>query len=205
MFTGIVQTKATVVAIKEQHQLRTFEVEIPEVYRQGLEVGASVANNGVCLTVTECSDDSAFFDVMEETLRLTNLADIKVGDKVNIERSLSYGKEVGGHIMSGHIHTKAIIKQIDKTETNCTMTLSVPKQWMKYILHKGFIGIDGCSLTVGKLEEGEFALHLIPETLSITTLGERSVGDELNIEIDSQTQAIVDTVERVLAAKNLAS
>ncbi len=203
MFTGIVQTKARVAAITEKDRLRTFAVQIPEAFRKELVVGASVAHNGVCLTVTELDDDKVFFDVMEETLRVTNLKDLGAGDHVNIERSLVFGKEVGGHVVSGHVHTLARITAIDKTDTNCTFSLAVDSSWMKYILHKGFVAIDGCSLTVGNTKEDGFDIHLIPETLAVTTLGERRVGDELNIEIDSQTQAIVDTVERVLSQRGL--
>ncbi|BDY04978.1 riboflavin synthase subunit alpha [Ferrimonas sp. YFM] len=203
MFTGIVQTTAKVASINERDKLRTFEVAIPPQYRENLQIGASVAHNGVCLTVTELTDDRVFFDVMEETLKVTNLGDLQAGDRVNLERSLVFGKEVGGHVVSGHVHTQAEIAKIERTETNCVMSLTVDPRWMKYILHKGFVAIDGCSLTVGATREDGFDIHLIPETLSITTLGERKAGDRLNIEIDSQTQAIVDTVERVLAQKGL--
>ncbi|WP_417347461.1 riboflavin synthase subunit alpha [Ferrimonas sp.] len=203
MFTGIVQTTAKVASITERDKLRTFEVAIPPQYRENLQVGASVAHNGVCLTVTELADDRVFFDVMEETLKVTNLGDLQAGDMVNLERSLVFGKEVGGHVVSGHVHTQASITRIERTDTNCVMSLAVEPCWMKYILHKGFVAIDGCSLTVGATREDGFDIHLIPETLNITTLGERKEGDRLNIEIDSQTQAIVDTVERVLAQKGL--
>ncbi|QIZ76514.1 riboflavin synthase subunit alpha [Ferrimonas lipolytica] len=203
MFTGIVQTCAPVVDIIEKPQLRTLVVSLPEGLRDNLEIGASVANNGVCLTVTEQRHDKVFFDVMEETLSKTNLAALQVGDSVNIERSLVFGKEIGGHLVSGHVHTMATLAEIEQSDTNCRMRLQVEPQWMKYILHKGFVGIDGCSLTVGNVDAHGFDIHLIPETLRLTNLSERQVGDAINIEIDSQTQTIVDTVERVLAAKKL--
>lgn len=203
MFTGIVQTSAKVVEIIEKPQLRTLVVSLPSELREHLEIGASVANNGVCLTVTEQRDDKVFFDVMEETLNKTNLAKVSVGDAVNVERSLTFGKEIGGHLMSGHVHTMAKLTELEKTDTNCRMRLQLSADWMKYILHKGFVGVDGCSLTVGEVFEDGFNLHLIPETLRLTNLSERSIGDYINIEIDSQTQTIVDTVERVLAAKKI--
>ncbi|SHG89874.1 riboflavin synthase [Ferrimonas marina] len=201
MFTGIVQGTATVTQIHEQKGLRTLAVSLPNGLAEDLELGASVANNGVCLTVTSVENDTVFFDVMEETLRLTNLADLQVGSLVNVERSLTFGKEIGGHLVSGHVHTSAMIAEREETETNCRLRLKVDSQWMKYILHKGFVAVDGCSLTVGEVFDDGFNLHLIPETLQLTTLSERQVGDRLNIEIDSQTQTIVDTVERVLAAR----
>ncbi|MBY6016530.1 riboflavin synthase subunit alpha [Halomonas denitrificans] len=201
MFTGIVTTTAPIVAIEERDQLRTLVVALEDRERENLEIGASVANNGVCLTVTKLEDNKVFFDVMEETLRLTNLEFVEVGSRVNIERSLVFGKEVGGHVVSGHVHTRATLTELTKTDTNCRMHLTLDPRWMKYILHKGFVAVNGCSLTVGEVFEDGFALYLIPETLSITNLGDAVIGTVFNIEIDSQTQTIVDTVERVLAAR----
>ncbi|MDI5833929.1 riboflavin synthase [Shewanella xiamenensis] len=201
MFTGIVQATCEVVAIYKKDGLNTLEVAFKPDLHEGLAIGASVANNGVCLTVTQVVDDRVFFDVVEETLRLTNLANLSVGQRVNIERSLTFGSEIGGHILSGHIHTKAKVSHISHTEQHYDLTLSVDPKWMNYILYKGFVGVNGCSLTVGEVTESTFMLHLIPETLKLTNLGQCQVGDELNIEIDSQTQAIIDTVERVLAKR----
>ncbi|QGS49837.1 riboflavin synthase [Shewanella putrefaciens] len=201
MFTGIVQATCEVVAIHKKDGLNTLEVAFKPDLHEGLAIGASVANNGVCLTVTQVVDDRVFFDVVEETLRLTNLANLSVGQYVNVERSLTFGSEIGGHILSGHIHTKAKVTNISHTEQHYDLTLSVEPKWMDYIFYKGFVGINGCSLTVGEVTETSFMLHLIPETLKLTNLGQCKVGDELNIEIDSQTQVIVDIVERVLAKR----
>ncbi|MEZ9141663.1 MULTISPECIES: riboflavin synthase subunit alpha [unclassified Shewanella] len=203
MFTGIVQATCDVVSIKEQSGLKTFEVKIPEELQQGLETGASVANNGVCLTVTKLENDRVYFDVMEETLQVTNLNFVEPGSKVNIERSLTFGKEIGGHILSGHIHAMATITEVSETDSHYNLTLSVPEKWMDYIFYKGFVGVNGCSLTVGELKNNHFKLHLIPETLKLTNLSDCIIGDKINIEIDSQTQVIVDTVERILAKKAL--
>ncbi len=201
MFTGIVQATCEVVAIHRKAGLNTLEVALKPDLLEGLALGASVANNGVCLTVTQVVDDRVFFDVMEETLKLTNLAQLEVGQGVNIERSLTFGREIGGHILSGHIHTKAKVADISHTEQHYDLTLTVDPKWMNYIFYKGFVGVNGCSLTVGEVTDSSFKLHLIPETLKLTNLSQYQVGDELNIEIDSQTQAIVDTVERVLARR----
>lgn len=201
MFTGIVQATCEVVAIHKKDGLNTLEVAFKPDLHGGLAIGASVANNGVCLTVTQVVDDRVFFDVVEETLRLTNLASLSVGQSINIERSLTFGSEIGGHILSGHIHTKAKVSHISHTAQHYDLTLSVEPKWMNYILYKGFVGVNGCSLTVGEVTASSFMLHLIPETLKLTNLGQCQVGDELNIEIDSQTQAIVDTVERILAKR----
>ncbi len=201
MFTGIVQATCEVVAINKKDGLNTLEIAMEPGLREGLITGASVANNGVCLTVTRIADDRVFFDVMEETLTVTNLSKLKVGSQVNIERSLTFGDEIGGHILSGHIHIQAKLTKVSHTDSHFDMTLELDNKWMNYILYKGFVGVNGCSLTVGKTTENGFMLHLIPETLKLTNLDEAIVGEYLNIEIDSQTQAIVDTVERVLAQR----
>ncbi|MWN30920.1 MULTISPECIES: riboflavin synthase subunit alpha [unclassified Gilliamella] len=202
MFTGIVQGVGQIIDIEDKDKLRTYKVKLPHQLANKIEIGASIANDGCCLTVTGFEQDWVSFDIMQETLALTTLGDKKVHDFVNIERSAKYGDEVGGHIMSGHISCTATIVDIQKTATNCQMMLQLPIEFSKYVLYKGFIGIDGASLTVGKVNDSCFQIHLIPETLAITTLDAKKIGDKVNIEIDSQTQAIVDTVERVLATKN---
>lgn len=203
MYTGIVQGVGQIIDILDQDKLRTYKVKFPHKLTSNLEIGASIANDGCCLTVTGFEDDWVTFDLMEETLALTTLGDKKINDYVNIERSAKYGDEIGGHVMSGHVSCTATIVDIQKTATNCEMTLELPEQFMKYVLYKGFIGIDGASLTIGDIKQNRFEIHLIPETLAITTLNTKKVGDKVNIEIDSQTRAIVDTVERVLASKKL--
>lgn len=201
MFTGIVQGVGKIIQIIDKDKLRSYKIELPKHLMQNLQIGASIANDGCCLTLTGFGDDWVIFDIMQETLSITTLGDKKVGDYINIERSAKYGDEVGGHIMSGHVACTAKITQIIKTETNCTMVIEIPSLFQKYILYKGFIGIDGASLTIGKINDNQFSIHLIPETLAITTLKDKKEGDKVNIEIDSQTQAIVDTVERVMAMK----
>ncbi|WP_351088605.1 riboflavin synthase subunit alpha [Shewanella sp. S1-49-MNA-CIBAN-0167] len=204
MFTGIVQATCEVVSINNATGLKTFEIAMTPELTQGLVTGASVANNGVCLTATKILNDKVFFDVMEETLAVTNLGNTNVGDRINIERSLTFGSEIGGHILSGHVHTLATVKAVSHTDEHYNIELQVDPQWMNYIFYKGFVGINGCSLTVGKLTDNGFMLHLIPETLKLTNLDDYTVGSKINIEIDSQTQVIVDTVERILANKQLA-
>ena len=201
MYTGIVQGVGEIIDIIDQDKLRTYKVKLPAKLTQHIEIGASIANDGCCLTVTDFKDDWVTFDIMQETLALTTLGDKNINDLVNIERSAKYGDEIGGHVMSGHISCTATIVDIQKTATNCQMTLELPPKFTKYVLYKGFIGIDGASLTVGDVMDNRFKINLIPETLAITTLDSKKVGDRVNIEIDSQTQAIVDTVERVLAER----
>lgn len=199
MFTGIVQGTATVVSVDEHPNFRTHILQMPEELRNGLQTGASVAHNGCCLTVTAIQGDRVSFDLMKETLRITTLGDIKPGDVVNIERAATFGDEIGGHVMSGHIMSTAEIVKILTSEHNRQIWFKPgDTALMKYVLYKGFIGIDGISLTVGEVTSTRFCVHLIPETLQRTTLGSKRLGERVNIEIDPQTQAIVDTVERVL-------
>lgn len=201
MFTGIVQGLGTVVAIKEQQQLRTLSVLLPADNSNQLQIGASVANNGCCLTITAIDQNTVTFDVMAETLAKTNLGQLQIGDQLNIERAARFGDEIGGHVMSGHILTTTEITRIIKQPNNCTVWFRLPAQAAPYIMTKGFIGLNGCSLTIGEVTEQEFNVHLIPETLHRTLFGQCRVGDVINLEIDAQTQAIVNTVQHLLAHK----
>ncbi|NIY81350.1 riboflavin synthase subunit alpha [Vibrio hepatarius] len=203
MFTGIVQGMAEVVAIDRKQDFQTHTVRLTGAMREGLEIGASVAHNGCCLTVTKLDGELVSFDLMQATLKLTNLGQIKVGNLVNIERAAKFGDEIGGHSMSGHISVMGKIVDVIDTPNNRTIWFELPQTSMKYVLAKGYIGLDGCSLTIGEVEENRFSVHLIPETLQRTLFGQRIVGEMINVEFDPQTQAIVETVERVLAAKNL--
>ncbi len=205
MFTGIVQGTGTVVSIDEKPNFRTHIVRMPEDMLDNLQLGASVSHNGCCLTVTEVQGDLISFDLMKETLRLTNLGDLNVGDQVNLERAARFNDEIGGHLMSGHIICTAEVAKILTSENNRQIWFRMPHEdLMKYVLHKGYIGIDGISLTIGEVTRTRFCVHLIPETLQRTTLGAKRLGDKINIEIDPQTQAIVDTVERVLESREAA-
>ncbi len=200
MFTGIVQGMAKVVSIDKKDNFHTHVIELEPPLNQGIMVGASVAHNGCCLTVTSIEETRISFDLMQETLRLTNLGEVEVGTLVNVERAAKFGDEIGGHTMSGHIMCTATVTQVIDSPNNKTLWFELPEQHMKYVLAKGFIGLDGCSLTIGEVKDNHFNVHLIPETLHRTLFGVRKVGDKINVELDPQTQAIVDTVERVLAA-----
>ncbi|MHA2876281.1 riboflavin synthase subunit alpha [Vibrio campbellii] len=203
MFTGIVQGTAKVVHIDKKDRFQTHVLVLEGALNEGLEIGASVAHNGCCLTVTKIEGTQISFDLMQATLALTNLGELEEGDSVNIERAAKFGDEIGGHSMSGHISLMAEISEVIDTPNNRTIWFTLPQESMKYVLVKGYIGLDGCSLTIGEVEENRFSVHLIPETLERTLFGRRQAGEKINVEFDPQTQAIVDTVERVLAAKQL--
>ncbi|MDP4528532.1 riboflavin synthase subunit alpha [Alkalimonas delamerensis] len=203
MFTGIVQTKAEISAITKGENFRHLMLSVPPSHLQSVALGASIAINGVCLTVTafDVTAGRVEFDVIDETLARTNLGELEVGSQVNFERSLKFGDELGGHLVSGHVQCTATLAELTQSADNCRMRLTLDSAQLPYILEKGFITVDGASLTVGAVHADGFELHLIPETLSITTLGQRMVGDRLNIELDQQTLTIVKTVERVLAQR----
>ncbi|MDY6814668.1 MAG: riboflavin synthase subunit alpha [Pseudomonadota bacterium] len=197
MFTGIVQGIATIEEITSRPGLSTLAVRLPEDKVEGVSIGASVAINGTCLTVTRQDGATLYFDAMQETLRLTTLGELKAGDAVNFERAARIGDEIGGHLLSGHVHTTARVVEIERPENNVTIWFEVPGEWARYIFPKGYIAINGASLTIGEVRDNRFNVHLIPETLRATTFGKAETGDRVNIEIDSQTQTIVDTLARL--------
>lgn len=197
MFTGIVQGIATVESVDSRPGLSSFVVRLPPGHSDNVSIGASVALNGACLTVTRQDNDCLTFDAMQETLGLTTLGALRPGDRINFERAARIGDEIGGHLLSGHIHATAEVVAIDRPENNCTLSFQLPDAWARYLFPKGYIAVNGASLTIGSVAGARFNVHLIPETLRATTFADIEVGDRVNIEIDSQTQTIVDTLERL--------
>lgn len=197
MFTGIVQGIATIEDITARPGLSSFAIRLPGDSTDGVTIGASVAINGTCLTVTRQEGSVLYFDAMQETLRLTTLGDLATGDRVNFERAARIGDEIGGHLLSGHIHTAAKTVDILRSENNVTLSFEVPDPWPRYIFSKGYIAINGASLTIGEVLGNRFNVYLIPETLRATTFGTIEQGQRVNLEIDSQTQTIVDTLARL--------
>jgi riboflavin synthase len=200
MYTGIVQEQLAIVFIEKKDGMSTFSIDFPEYLMDGLETGASVAVNGVCFTVTSMKNNVVTFDAIRETLELSNIKHLEVGTMVNIERSAKQDAEVGGHVLSGHVIDTASVNQVETSENNCRMTFHGKNSWLKYVFNKGFLAINGASLTVAALDRNAdtFSINLIPETLKRTNFSRLETGDEVNIEIESQTQVIVDTVERVM-------
>ena len=196
MFTGIVQGKGEIVSVESGNEITTFQIRVPST--EGLQIGASVSIDGVCLTATAFSDDIVSFDVIPETLEKTTLGQLEQGHHVNVERSLRYGDEVGGHLLSGHIIGRGIVRKSERVGDGAQYSILAPPDVRKYIVSKGYVGIDGISLTIGDVSEDHFDLHLIPETLRLTTIGDKRVGDAVNLEIDSTTMMIVETVERMM-------
>lgn len=204
MFTGIVQGRCGVVAARREGALTTLSIDLGQL-AEHLESGASVALNGVCATATHVCDTVATFHLVEETTALTNLGELSAGDQVNVERSFKVGDEIGGHVLSGHVGCTARITSIETAEGLASMSVSVPGPWLKYLMQKGFVALDGASLTIAELnrESGRATVKLIPETLVRAGFENRTVGDRLNLEVDFRTQAVVDTVRELLRDKTL--
>ena len=186
MFTGIVAGTARVLAIEEEGGVRKINIDLGG-FSEGLEIGASVAIDGVCMTVAHINENEAMFEAIDETLERTTLGQIEEGSYVNIERSLKFGDELGGHMISGHIMAKARITERVEREGNLHILIENLELVRPFVMEKGFIAIDGMSLTVGEVTNEDFSLHIIPETLRVTTIGNKVVGSMVNIEIDART------------------
>jgi riboflavin synthase len=196
MFTGIVTGTFPVVELVEKAGLTSFALELDAAHLAGLQVGASVSIEGVCMTATKVEGHRAHFDAAAETLRLTTLGRLRLGSRVNVERSAKAGAEIGGHPISGHIDGMADVIAVERPANNFVVTFRIPPAYVRYVFNKGFVALNGCSLTVCDLDKatGQFRVYLIPETLRLTTFDTLKPGDRVNFEIDRQTQVVVDTV-----------
>ena len=200
MFTGIVQGAFAVRGIVRKGSALSYAVELPESLRADLKVGASVSVDGVCQTVARLEGALVHFDASDETLRVTTLGTLAPGARAHIERSARQGDENGGHVLSGHIDATAEIVGVERGADNLALVVRVPVDLSRYVFNKGFIALHGASLTVNGWDESSqsFRVHLIPETIRLTTFGEKTVGDRVNLEIDRRTQVIVDTIDRAI-------
>ena len=197
MFSGIVQSLGTIVSIDEASEIVTLEVQASEDFTKGLKVGDSVAVDGVCLTLTKSESDRMFFDAVPETLNKTIIKSYKKETKVNLEPSLRFNDSVGGHIVSAHIQT-GHVNQVEIHGDAKDIVIDAGADWGKFLFEKGYIGINGCSITLGEITEGRFIVHLIPETLRATNLDNLVYGNQVNLEFDQNTITIVETTERIL-------
>ena len=197
MFTGIVQGKRKISLVSDIEGGRILRIQLDDLSKN-LVKGASVAVNGVCLTATKISNDWAEFDIIQETLNRSNLSELKSGDSVNIERACSFGDEVGGHHVSGHVDCVGNIKKIYNSPNNRDFIIKCDKKWLAYIIHKGWVTVDGVSLTVVDLGNNWFSVSLIPETLKITVLGFKTECQKVNLEFDSTVKVIVHTIKNMM-------
>lgn len=201
MFSGIVQEKGVINTLLQGNGHLIITVNCSKSFIKNKKIGDSVAVDGVCLTVTKKNDHSLTFDAIKETLDRTIIKNYAVDSCVNLESSLSFGEPVGGHLMSGHIHLKGLVKEVLINGDSKDIVIDTSSEWSKYLSEKAYIGINGCSITIGKINNSRFQVHLIPETLRTTNLDDLVFDNEVNLEIDQSTIAIVDTTERILNNK----
>ena len=183
MFTGIVEEKGKLVTKKktgEGYQL-TFSGKI---VTEDLKIGDSVAINGVCLTVVSKEEDKFFVDVIEETLKKSNLGELEENGNVNFERSLKADARLGGHFVLGHVDTKGTVIDIKELSNSHWMTIEYPKEFMKNLIYVGSVSIDGVSMTVAELEENRFSVGIIPHTWQMTVFSDKKIGSTVNLEFD---------------------
>ena len=203
MFTGIVNGKGYVQKIVKSKDYISLIIKAPKGFSKNLIKGASVSVNGVCLTVKKGKTDILEFDVIEETLQKTNLKNLSKSSKVNLERSMSAKTEIGGHLVSGHIHgTGEVLKVINRQATK-DLQIKIPTSLTEYFFYKGYVALNGCSLTIGKVLKTSFYIHLIPETVSVTTFKDIKQGDLINIEVEQATINTVETVKRVMSERKV--
>lgn len=194
MFTGIIEELGTVSGLTELED--SIRVEIAgSTVRSDLKKGESIAVNGVCLTAAELTEKGFVADVMLETLNRSSLSGLKVGEKVNLERAMSGSGRFGGHVVQGHVDGVAEIISREKSDNWDVVKVLIPSELAKYVVHKGSITFDGVSLTVHEIRGNEVTLSLIPETLRLTTLGSKSAGDKLNVEVDILAKHIEKLIE----------
>jgi len=197
MFTGIVEELGRVAAIQElpDNAIR-ITIEGPIVLSDA-NLGDSICVNGVCLTVAEQTGDVFTADVMSETINRTTIGDLLAGSQVNLERPVTLSTRLGGHLVQGHVDAVGTVSAREHSENWDVVTITPPKDLLKYVVEKGSITIDGTSLTVSAVTDSTFSVSLIPATLEKTTLGIRQMGDRVNLEVD----VLAKYVEKLVAAR----
>jgi riboflavin synthase len=203
MFTGIVSGQGIIHKIKNNVDYASITIKASAGFSKNLKRGASVAVNGVCLTAKKGATDLLEFDVITETLEKTNFKLLSKGNKVNLERSMKADTEIGGHLVSGHIHGVGIIKSINDRGQTKDLRIQPPASLMEYLFYKGYVGLNGCSLTIGKVFKSSFNIHLIPETIKVTNFQKMKKGDLINIEIDQTTINTVETIKKIMLERKV--
>ena len=201
MFSGIVQTVGKIESIKDKNHIKTIRIETHGDYLEDIAIGQSVSVDGVCLSLVKKNNEYCEFEAVEETINRTTLGSYKQGSKVNLEKSLKFGDTVGGHFVSGHIHTRGRIVEVELVGESKNILVEIEEKWIKYLTEKGYISVNGASITIGKVSKNTFYVHLIPETLKTTNLDELIYDNYVNLEFDQATIAIVDTTERLINQK----
>ncbi len=196
MFTGIIEETGSVKALRHEAGAARLAVSASTVL-EGTAPGDSICVNGVCLTVIDLDKSGFSADVAVETLRVTNLGELKTGAKVNLERALQLSARIGGHLVSGHVDAVGSIRERRQEGNGWRIFIDAPDTVLRYVIKKGSIAIDGISLTVADVDKKGFSIAMIPHTAKLTTLGFKSAGDSVNLETD----LIGKYVERLLAGR----
>ena len=183
MFTGIVETTGKIQNIEDKNKKVYFAINVKN-FLQDIKIGSSISCDGVCLTVIKKTKDSFTVELMPETLRLTKFADSKIGNLINLEKSLKIGERIDGHFVMGHVDGVGIIKKVVKEGEYIDLIIKVPKKIIKYLAYKGSASINGVSLTIAGAGKDWFKVCLITHTLDITNLSKLAAGDKVNIEVD---------------------
>lgn len=194
MFSGIVEQIGRIIRLSPRSAHTRLELDAGSLLENSLP-GASVAINGACLTLTETRAGLAAFDVVPETLRLTNLGALRSGDLVNVERSLRVGDRIDGHFVQGHIDGLGRIVSNGADSGGWSLSIAAPRELTPFLVRKGSITIDGVSLTIASVSGDTFSVALIPTTLERTTLGQRRAGDAVNLETDILARLIVSRLD----------
>ncbi|QGA80315.1 riboflavin synthase [Candidatus Nanohalobium constans] len=183
MFTGLVEETGKIREVRETGEGKRITVEAEEVV-EDVSKGDSISVSGACLTVEEFSDSTLDFFLAEETLDKTWFSDISEEDEVNLERSLKAGDRMGGHQVQGHVEAVAEVLEVEELEEGWNMSFGLPESMSNYVVEKGFITVEGISLTTTEVTEDSFCVTIIPETWEVTNLSEKEEGDEVNLESD---------------------
>jgi riboflavin synthase len=194
MFTGIIEELGTVASVEVLPDSIRLAIK-GDLVRQDLSQGESISVNGVCLTAAEITSDGFIADVMLETLNRSSLSGVSQGESVNLERAMSGAGRFGGHVVQGHVDGVAEIVSREPSANWEVVKVKIPAELSKYVVHKGSITFDGVSLTVNDISDNTVSLSLIPETLRLTTLGTKKVGDKLNVEADILAKHIEKLIE----------
>jgi len=196
MFNGIIEEIGTISHIKPEEGKTIFSVTTKEILNDK-KLGQSIAINGACMTITEIRGNEFSFDASSESLRITNLKNLKVNDRVNLESALKFHAAIDGHLLQGHIDSTGKVESLEVTSEHTILKIKFPKEIAKLLAFKGSIGVNGVSLTIADLQRQDFSIHLIPLTMELTTLGELKSGDIVNLETD----LIARYLERLVQSK----
>ena len=195
MFTGIIQAKGSIAAIERRGGDVRLSVQSDDLPFASYDVGESIAVNGVCLTAVELRAGGFDTDVSVETLDVTSLGSLGVGDNVNLEPSLSLGDRLGGHLVSGHVDCLGTVTSRKADARSIRFSVEIPEEFARYVARKGSVTVDGVSLTVNDVSATGFDVNIIPHTADVTIIGDYSVGTRLNVEVD----LLARYIERLLA------